>query len=66
MATYIAAAAQALTVSRPGGELVSVSEMQAWFAQRPELRPESRFYPDAATIGDLASLAPPLPEEALR
>lgn len=61
LASYLAAAAQALTVSRPGGDPVSLAELRAWLAARPELRPESRFQPDSATVADLARMAPPLP-----
>lgn len=60
MATYIAAAAEALTVCRPGGSTVTGAELRTFFGGRPELRPESRFFPDAATLGDIARLAPPL------
>lgn len=63
MATYMAAAAEMITVSRFGGAPARTADLQAWFAQRPELRPESRFFPDAATLADIASLAPPLVPE---
>jgi bifunctional ADP-heptose synthase (sugar kinase/adenylyltransferase) len=66
MATYVAGAAEALTMSRSGFEPVTVDQLYAWFAKRPELRSDSRFYPDPATLGDLARLAPPLATEMTR
>lgn len=60
VATYMAAAAESLAAGRPGGRPVSASELRVWFHQRPELRPQSRFFPDCATVGDMALMAPPL------
>ncbi|MBU0640127.1 MAG: adenylyltransferase/cytidyltransferase family protein [Planctomycetes bacterium] len=64
MATYIAAVAEALSVSRAGGVAVTIAELRALLAKRPELRPESSFFPDPATLGDIARLAPPLVSES--
>jgi hypothetical protein len=64
MATYVAAGAEALAASRPGRTIVATSDLLAWVDTRSELRPQNRFLPDAATIGDLARLAPPLPTAA--
>ena len=60
LATYAASAAETLAVARQGGQPVTASELEAWFYARPELRPQSRFLPDSATVGDIALLAPPL------
>jgi rfaE bifunctional protein nucleotidyltransferase chain/domain len=60
MATYLASAAEALGASQPGVTPVALDELLHWCARRPELRPESRFFPDVATLGDIALLAPPL------
>jgi len=46
LATYLAAAAEALAVARPGRTLVSLGELQTWLGQRPELGGESRFLPE--------------------
>ncbi len=46
LATYLAAAAEALAVARPGRTLVGLGELQTWLAQRPELGGESRFLPE--------------------
>lgn len=46
LVTYLAAAAEALAVGRPGRTFVSLGELQTWLAQRPELRGESRFLPE--------------------
>ena len=62
MAAYIAAAASAIGVARPGLAQVEVTELQDWLNRRPELRAQSRFLPDAATLGDIARVAPPLPD----
>ena len=59
-AAYFASVAETLAVSRSGGEPVMLDELRAWFATRPELRPESSFFPDAVTVADIAGLAPPL------
>lgn len=64
MATYVAAAAQALAVARSGRTCVRASDLCAWVDRRPELRAQSGFLPDAATIGDIARIAPPLPATA--
>jgi rfaE bifunctional protein nucleotidyltransferase chain/domain len=61
MATYLAAAAESLVSARAGRTAVSVDELLTWIDTRPELRAQSRFLPDAATIADIARLAPPLP-----
>lgn len=60
MATYVAAGAEALAAARLGRTCVSVGDLRAWTATRAELRPQSQFLPDAATIADIAALAPPL------
>lgn len=60
VATYLAAAAEALVVTRPGRSRCTRDQLLAWIDSRPELRPESEFLPDAATLGDIARLAPPL------
>ena len=62
-AAYVAAAAEAHPLSQPRIEPVMLDKLYTWFAKRPELRPDSRFYPDAATLGDIARLAPPLVTE---
>lgn len=61
LATYLAAAGEALAVARAGPTPVRTAELAAWLERRPELRAESRFFPDAATVADLARIAPPLP-----
>lgn len=61
MATYLAAAAQAMVVGRAGRTPCQLHELAGWVDSRPELRPESGFLPDAATPGDIARIAPPLP-----
>ncbi len=48
LATYLAAAAEARCVERPGRALVTRDQLEAWLARRPELHPESRFVADAA------------------
>ncbi len=60
LGTYLAAAGEALAVRRTGHSPVQAAELSAWLEQRPELRPASRFFSDAATVADLARLAPPL------
>jgi bifunctional ADP-heptose synthase (sugar kinase/adenylyltransferase) len=60
LATYAAASAETLAVSRPGGQPVTAAELAAWFHNRPELRPQNRFLPDPARLSDIAMLAPPL------
>ncbi|MGE0478858.1 MAG: adenylyltransferase/cytidyltransferase family protein [Phycisphaerae bacterium] len=60
LAAYLAASAEALAVGRMGGAPVRASELEKWLAHRAELRPDPRFLPDAATIADLAGLAPPV------
>jgi rfaE bifunctional protein nucleotidyltransferase chain/domain len=60
LATYAAASAETLAVSRPGGQPVAAAELAAWFHNRPELRPQNRFLPDSARLSDIAMLAPPL------
>lgn len=62
MGTYIAAGAEALAAGRAGRTTVQGPALRAWMDTRPELRPQSRFLPDAATIADIALLAPPLPQ----
>jgi D-beta-D-heptose 7-phosphate kinase/D-beta-D-heptose 1-phosphate adenosyltransferase len=64
LAAYVAAAAEALAVSRPGSVAVTTDDLRAFFAKRPELRPESPYFPDSATLGDIARLAPPLAMES--
>lgn len=71
LAAYLAASAEALAVGRIGGAPVRAAELEKWCAHRAELRPDQRFFPDAATIGDLANLAPPMgaslaPAESMR
>lgn len=60
MAAYLAGGATALVAARGGRTFCSADDLAAWIESRPELRPESRFLPDAATPGDIARLAPPL------
>lgn len=60
MATYIATGAAALAAARPGRTPVAIEDLFAWVDTRPELRPQNCFLPDAATVGDIARLAPPL------
>jgi bifunctional ADP-heptose synthase (sugar kinase/adenylyltransferase) len=63
LATYLAAAAEALAVGRLGSHPAQSAALHAWLERRPELRADSHFFPDAATVGDLARLAPPLAVE---
>jgi rfaE bifunctional protein nucleotidyltransferase chain/domain len=60
LATYLAAAAEAVAAARPGRACVRSAELCDWLERRPELRTQSSFLPDAATIGDIAQIAPPL------
>ncbi|MFQ5806049.1 MAG: adenylyltransferase/cytidyltransferase family protein [Phycisphaerae bacterium] len=60
MATYLAAAAEAVAAARPGRTCVRTAELCAWLDTRLELRTQSGFLPDAATIADIARIAPPL------
>jgi len=60
LATYLAAAAEALAVTRPGQNVIGLTELCAWLNGRQELRRQSSFLPDAVTPGDIARLAPPL------
>jgi len=60
MATYLAATAEAVAAARPGRTCVRAMDLCAWLDARPELRLQSRFLPDAATVGDIARIAPPL------
>ena len=60
MATYLAAGLAAVAAARPGRVPVTTGDLCTWLSTRAELRPQSRFLPDAATIADLARLAPPL------
>lgn len=46
LATYLAAAGEALAVARPGFAPVSAQDLHAWLQTRPELLPESRFIPN--------------------
>jgi hypothetical protein len=62
LATYVAAGAAAMAASRPGRVPVADAELHAWADTRPELRSQGRFLPDAASVADLARLAPPLAE----
>jgi hypothetical protein len=61
MATYVAAGGEALAAARPGRTYIRTEDLYAWISRRPELRFQSGFLPDAATIGDIAGIAPPLP-----
>ncbi|MBI5866616.1 MAG: adenylyltransferase/cytidyltransferase family protein [Planctomycetes bacterium] len=60
-ASYVAGALEAIVGSRAGRTTAGAEELALWIAGRPELRPENRFFPDSATIGDIARIAPPLP-----
>lgn len=60
LAGYLASAIEGLVASKSGRATVSLSELRRWLDFRPELRPDSRFLPDVATIGDIALIAPPL------
>ncbi|MFH1746818.1 MAG: PfkB family carbohydrate kinase [Planctomycetota bacterium] len=60
LATYLASGAETLAVARQGGKPITTDEMHAWLTSRPELRRHSPFMPDAATLSDIALLAPPL------
>ncbi len=60
LATYLAAAAEAIAVSRTGRVPLPLADLAAWIGARPELRPDSRFLPDSVTASDIARLAPPL------
>ena len=64
-AAYIAAAASAIGVTRVGHARVGAAELQTWFTGRPELRAQSKFFPDAVTLGDIARIAPPLAPAAV-
>ncbi len=66
LATYLAAAADAIAASRVGRIPVRMADLAAWIALRPELRAESRFLPDSITAGDIARLAPPLAPSEIR
>jgi hypothetical protein len=61
LATYLSAAAAAIATAGAGRTLVKADRLQAWLDARAELRTQSRFLPDAATIADIAQIAPPLP-----
>ncbi|MCA9242420.1 MAG: adenylyltransferase/cytidyltransferase family protein [Phycisphaerales bacterium] len=63
-ATYLATAAHGLAARRAGRAMITTSDLSRWLANRAELRPDSRFMPDSATLGDIARLAPPLAETA--
>ncbi len=43
LATYLAAAAEARCVERPGRTQVTRDQLESWLSRRPELHPESRF-----------------------
>ncbi|RMF84122.1 MAG: hypothetical protein D6744_03620, partial [Planctomycetota bacterium] len=60
LATYLGGAAGSLAAMRPGRSRPTASDLASWLDSRPELRAESRFLPDAATIADIARIAPPL------
>lgn len=60
LATYLATAAEALSVVRPGRSVVTSEELRQWTHGRAELRAESRFLPDVATLADIARIAPPI------
>ncbi len=61
MATYLAACGEALAAVGRGLTHVPLDDLYGLLDRRPELRPRSGFLPDAATLGDLARIAPPLP-----
>ena len=61
LATYLSAAAATMAAAGAGRTLVQVERLQSWLDARAELRTQSRFLPDAATIADIAQIAPPLP-----
>ena len=60
LATDLAAAADAVAAAGPGRTGVRTANLYTWLDTRPELRTQSHFLPDAATIGDIARIAPPL------
>ncbi len=61
LAAYLASGAEALTAIGDGRTQVRLEALHTWLETRAELRPGHAFLPDAATPGDLARLAPPLP-----
>lgn len=57
LAAYLAAAGEALAVSRAGNEPVQAAELLHWLSCRPELGLESRFHSDGGPAGEISPAA---------
>ncbi len=64
LAAYLAVAIESICSGRAGVAPATDADLYAWMDERSELRPESRFLPDASTLSDLARLAPPVDRAA--